>query len=54
MNQNLEEQDNELLGIDDYKGIFPEDKQYIRWHRLKIWEMLDKYIQSFKMKHFPL
>ena len=29
------EQDNELLGIDDYKGIFPEDKQYIRWHRLK-------------------
>ena len=48
------EQDNELLGIDDYKGIFPEDKQYIRWHRLKIWEMLDKYIQSFKMKHFPL
>ena len=29
------EQDNELLGIDDYVGVFPEDKQHIRWHRLK-------------------
>lgn len=29
------EQDNELLGIDDYEGVFPNDKQHIRWHNFK-------------------
>lgn len=29
------EKDNELLGIDDYEGVFPTDKQHIRWNRIK-------------------
>lgn len=29
------EKDNELLNIDDYVGIFPKDKQHIRWHSFK-------------------
>lgn len=29
------ERDNELLGIDNYEGIFPANKQHIRWHKFK-------------------
>ncbi|WP_239751159.1 class I SAM-dependent DNA methyltransferase [Mammaliicoccus sp. H-M34] len=29
------EKDNELLGINDYIGIFPRDKQHIRWNSFK-------------------
>ncbi|WP_172968381.1 type I restriction-modification system subunit M N-terminal domain-containing protein, partial [Weizmannia acidilactici] len=48
----IKEQEAEVLGL-PYEGIFPEDKQHLRWHRFKQLGSADEMYEVVSKEVFP-